>query len=99
MPELTVISWRDIPAQVTAGKGRQAARLQLSERFQEAIDAAAMRAGLIGTDAYLEEWRREARTCGDDLAAEVAAVAAALEGEYTDERLERLVRASGMESG
>ena len=50
MPELTVIFWRAIPAQVTAGKGRGAARVQLSDRFQEAIDAAAMRAGLIGTD-------------------------------------------------
>ncbi len=97
MPELTVISWRDIPAQVTAGKGRHAARAELSERFQEAIDAAAMRAGLIGTDAYLEEWRREARPCGDDLEAEVAAAALQLEREYTDERLERLVRATGEE--
>ena len=97
MPELTVISWRDIPAQVTAGKGRHAARAQLSERFQEAIDAAAMRAGLIGTDTYLEEWRRETRECGDDLEAEVAATAAQLEQDYTDERLERLVRASGAE--
>jgi hypothetical protein len=97
MPELTVISWRDIPAQVTAGKGRAAARAQLSDRFQEAIDAAAMRAGLIGTDAYLEEWRRESRPCGDDLAAEVAATAAEIEQGYPDERLERLVRASGEE--
>ncbi len=97
VPDLTVISWRDIPAQVTAGKGRNAARVQLSERFQEAIDAAAMRAGLIGTDAYLEEWRREALPCGDDLAAEVAATASRLETEYTDERLERIVRASGNE--
>jgi len=97
VPELTVISWRDIPAQVTAGKGRQAFRTQLPERFQEAIDAAAMRAGLIGTDSYLEEWRREARPCGDDLDAAVAAVAAQLEDDYTDERLERLVRASGEE--
>jgi len=92
-----VISWRAIPAQVTAGKGRSASRIQLSERFQEAIDAAAMRAGLIGTDSYLEEWRREARQCGDDLGAAVAAVAAQLEDDYTDERLERLVRASGEE--
>ncbi|WP_411278260.1 virulence factor, partial [Gaiella sp.] len=38
MAELTIISWRDIPAQVTAGKGRGASRAQLSERFQEAID-------------------------------------------------------------
>ncbi len=97
MPELTVISWRDIPAQVTAGKGRHAARVQLSERFQEAIDAAAMRAGLIGSDGYLEEWRRQSRQCGDDLGAEVAAAASQLELEYTNERLEGLVRASGEE--
>jgi hypothetical protein len=97
MPELTIIFWRDIPAQVTAGKGRGAARAQLSERFQEAIDAAAMRAGLIGTDAYLEQWRREGRICGDDLGAEVTAAAAALEHDYPDERLERLARASGEE--
>jgi hypothetical protein len=97
MPELTVIMWRDIPAQVTAGKGRAASRVQLPERFQEAIDAAAMRAGLIGTDAYLEEWRRETRPCDGDLAAEVAAAAAQIEEDYPDERLERLVRASGEE--
>ena len=97
MPELTVISWRDIPAQVTAGKGRHAARVQLSERFQEAIDAAAMRAGLIGSDGYLEEWRRETRQCGDDLEGEVAAAASQLKLEYTNQRLERLVRASGEE--
>ena len=97
MPELTIISWRDIPAQVTAGKGRGAARAPLSERFQEAIDAAAMRAGLIGTDSYLEEWRRASRPCSDDLVTEVAAMAAELEIQYTDERLERLARASGEE--
>ncbi len=97
MPELTIIFWRDIPAQVTAGKGRGAARAQLSDRFQEAIDAAAMRAGLIGTDAYLEQWRREGRICGDDLETEVAAAAAQLEQDYPEDRLERLARASGQE--
>ena len=92
-----MISWRAIPAQVTAGKGRNAARAQLSERFQEAIDAAAMRAGLIGSDSYLEEWRRDTRDCGDDLDAEVSAAAAQLEQDYTDERLERIVRSNGEE--
>jgi Virulence factor len=95
LPELTVIWWRDIPAQVTAKQGRTSARAQLPERFQEAIDAAAMRAGLIGTDAYLAEWRREPRECGDDLEAEVAEEAAWLDGAYTDEVLERLVRTNG----
>ncbi len=71
MAELTVIWWRDIPAQVTAKAGRAAARAQLSDRFQEAIDAAAMSAGLFDSDGYLEEWRRKTRACGDDLEAEV----------------------------
>jgi hypothetical protein len=95
LPELTVIWWRNIPAQVTAKEGRASARAQLPQRFQEAIDAAAMRAGLIGTDAYLAEWQRETRGCGDDLDAEVAEEAARLKEAYTDEILEHLVRSSG----
>jgi len=99
MPELTVIWWRDIPAQVTAREGRRRAAAELPERFQEAIDAAAMRAGLIGTDTYLEEWRRLARPCGEDLDAEVAHEAEALAEAYDAETLERLVRADGKEGG
>ena len=93
-----MIWWRDIPAQVTAKEGRKSARVQLPERFQEAIDAAAMRAGLIGTDAYLGEWRREERECGDELEKEVADEAEWLEGAYPDDTLERLVRADGWDS-
>ena len=97
MPELTVIWWRDIPAQVTAKEGRTSSRAQLSERFQEAIDAAAMRAGLIGTDAYLAEWRRETRECAHDLDAEVADELAWLDAAYGDDVLERLVQSNGSE--
>jgi hypothetical protein len=94
-----VIWWRDIPAQVLAKEGRRSsARAELSSRFQEAIDAAAMRAGLIGTDAYLEEWRREPRECGEDLESEVAEEAAWLEAAYPDDTLERLVHADGRDS-
>jgi hypothetical protein len=93
-----VIWWRDIPAQVTAKEGRRAARAQLPERFQEAIDAAAMRAGLIGTDAYLAEWRREPRECGDDLESEVAEEAAWLDAAYPDDALDRLVSTDGRDS-
>jgi hypothetical protein len=57
-----------------------------------------MRAGLIGTDAYLGEWRREPRECGDDLEAEVGEEVAWLEGAYPDDTLERLVRAEGHDS-
>jgi hypothetical protein len=99
MPELTVIWWRDIPAQVTAKAGRASARASLSGRFQEAIDAAAMSAGLFDSDGYLEEWRRVSRDCGDDLEAEVAAEAARLESAYGDEELADLARAGGSTNG
>jgi hypothetical protein len=94
-PELTVISWRDIPAQVTATDGGRTSRIQLSDRFQNAIDAAAMAAGLLESGAYLEEWRQESRPCGADLEQEVAAEAAALEEAHPPELLRTLVRSGG----
>ncbi len=94
--ELTVIWWRDIPAQVVARSGRAAARMQLTGRFQEAIDMAATRVGLIGTDEYLSEWHRETRPCGDDLDAEAAAEAERLERAYADDALDALVRSGGL---
>ena len=98
MAELIVVSWRDIPAQVLAKAGRRTARWPLSDRFQEAIDRAAMRAGLRETDAYLTEWRRVAAgSCGDDLEAEAERAAARLEAEYPQERLRELVANGGLE--
>ena len=94
-PELTVISWRDIPAQVVASNGSESARVQLSQRFQNAIDAAAMKAGLVDSDAYLEEWRRKSRPCGDDLEAEIAAEAERIEAAHPREVLLGLTRAGG----
>ena len=98
MAQLTIVFWRDIPAQVTVKAGRRTARVPLSERFEKAIDRAALRAGLSDTDSYLAEWRRGAPTdCDDDIDAAAAAAAAALEADYDDERLQRLVRAGGQE--
>jgi len=99
MGELMVIWWRDIPAQVTAKAGRTSARAQLGERFQEAIDAAAMSAGLFDSEGYLEEWRRETRACGDDLEAEVAGEAAKLEQAFGDDQLATLARQGGLADG
>ncbi len=98
MGSLIIISWRDIPAQVVCKRGRETAKVQLSPRFQEAVDRAAMRAGTGSSDAYLADWKRSApRNCSDDIQAEVAAEAARLEARYTDEDLERLIRAKGLE--
>ncbi|HZS82381.1 MAG TPA: virulence factor [Stellaceae bacterium] len=98
MAQLTIVYWRDIPAQVIARQGRQTAKRELPARFQEAIDRAAMRSGAHGTEAYLAEWRRGApEPCGDDLEAEAERAAARLDTEYDAERLTRLVRGEGRE--
>ena len=98
MSELTVIFWRDIPAQVTVGSGRRATRAVLSDRFQEAIDAAAMTAGLFDTDGYLEQWRRETKPCAEPPEEAVAAEVARLETAFDDDTLARLVRQQGLET-
>jgi hypothetical protein len=98
MAQLTVVYWRDIPAQVIVKQGRQVAKRQLAERFEKAIDRAAMRAKLRDTDSYLAEWRRAAPVeCGADLEGEAAAAAARLEAEFPDDRLDRLVAAGGLD--
>jgi hypothetical protein len=98
MAELIVVSWRDIPAQVIVKAGRRSARRPLPDRFQDAIDRAAMRARLRDTDAYLGEWRRiAAGICGDDLEAEAVRAAARLEADYPPERLRELAANGGRE--
>jgi len=100
MASLSIISWRDIPAQVVVKRGRETAKVQLSARFQEAVDRAAMRAGRGGSDAYIADWKRsEARSCGEDLKAEAAAEAARIEAHYSDEALEALIKAKGLAAG
>ncbi len=98
MAKLTIVYWRDIPAQVIAAAGRKNAKRQLPARFQEAIDRAAMRAGAHDSDAYLADWRRgEPTACGDDIDAEAEAASERVAAEYDDSRLDRLVNAGGRE--
>jgi hypothetical protein len=98
MASLVITYWRDIPAQVTAKAGRTAAKREMSLRFTEAIDMAAMRSGAAQTDDYLAEWRRgPPEPCGEDLEAVVEAAAAKIEAEYDKERLVRLAKNGGRE--
>jgi len=100
MADLIVVYWRDIPAQVTVKKGRLTAKRELSLRFTEAIDMAAMRSGAAATDAYLAEWRRAAPVpVGDDLEAEAEKAINDLEAAYPRERLIALAKAGGKENG
>ena len=92
MAQMTVVYWRDIPAQVIVKQGRTAAKRQLPERFEQAIDRCAMKVGARDTDAYLAEWRRgEPVQVEGDMEQAVAAEATRLETEFDVERVKALI--------
>jgi hypothetical protein len=96
MPEVTIVYWRDIPAQVIVGKGRRGAKRQLHERFEQAIDRAAMKVNAKDADAYLAEWRKADPFEASGDPAEVAeAEATRLEAEYDQVRLKTLIDNDG----
>jgi len=96
MPDVTIVYWRDIPAQVIVGKGRRASKVQLTERFEQAIDRAAMKVGAAGTDAYLAEWRRAAPYAMEGAADQIATdEAARLEAEFDTDRIKQLIANDG----
>jgi hypothetical protein len=98
MANLIITYWRDIPSQISVKIGRREEKHMLSERFQEAIDMAAMRDGASDTDAYLAEWRRAAPIAvGDDLVAEAESARTSIEAAYDKERLKALIAKGGRE--
>jgi hypothetical protein len=96
MAEVTIVYWRDIPAQVIVGKGRKGSKVQLPERFEQAIDRCAMKIGAKDADAYLAEWRKVVVA---DLEGEPDAIAAdyaaKLEAEFDTARIKTLIDAEG----
>ncbi len=96
MADVTIVYWRDIPAQVIVGKGRRGVKKPLPERFEQAIDRCAMKIGAAGTDAYLAEWRKAApfEVEGDDEAV-ASAQAARIDAEYDQERIKALIANDG----
>jgi len=98
--ELTVIKWRDIPMQIVVrdDAGGSARRL-LPERFQEAVDAAAMVAGLIGSDDYTEQMSMDRSQVGDDLEAEASKAEDSVLAEWTEDQLKVAIRAGGYQGG
>jgi len=83
MAEYRILYWQDIPSMIEAKDDAGDHKVQLSHRFQALIDAAAMRQGMAGTDAYLEQWRKSRRQSREGTAhAVAAAVQAELEAEF-----------------
>ncbi len=96
MVDVTVVYWRDIPAQVIIGKGRRGTKKQLPERFEQAIDRAAMKVGADDADAYLAEWRKAEPYQVEGEAEDVAAAEAArIDAEYDQDRLKTLIANDG----
>lgn len=96
MPDVTIVYWRDIPAQVIVGKGRAASKAQLPERFEQAIDRAAMKVGADGTDAYLAEWRKGEPYPVEGEASEIAAAETArIDATYDAARIKALIANDG----
>lgn len=96
MPDVTVVYWRDIPAQVIVGKGRRGAKVQLAERFEQAIDRCAMKIDAKDSDAYLAEWRKaDPYAVGGEQGEVAAAEAARLEAEYDKDRIKQLIDNDG----
>lgn len=96
MPESVIVYWRDMPAQVIVGKGRRAAKVQLPERFEQAIDRAAMASGAASTDDYLAEWRKAPGPVIEGAAEDVARqIADELDTTYDTNRIKALIAAKG----
>jgi Virulence factor len=96
MPDVTIVYWRDIPAQVIVGKGRRGSKRQLPERFEQAIDRAAMKVNARDSDAYLAEWRKSsAYPAEGEPEALAEAEAARLDAEYDGDRIRVLIANDG----
>ena len=93
-----LVFWRDIPVQVSVRRGRDKAKVMLSNPFQVAIDRAAMRAGRGGSEQYLEDWRREtslSETQGT-LSDVAASIASEIEKRFSVEDIKTLIKNKGL---
>ena len=97
--ELTIITWRDIPAQVNGGIGDNKCQRILPQRFHGAIDRAAMKAGKKTAGDYVAEWRKRTVTLPADfdgnIEAAVTAEADRLQTEFTNDRLKQWIETGG----
>ena len=99
MANLVITYWRDIPSAVSVKIGRKEEKRMLDNRFMEAIDMAAMRAGATNTDDYLADWRRgEPQPVSDDMAMEADKAKADLEARFTHDKIKQLIGNGGREA-
>jgi hypothetical protein len=96
-PEVVVIMWRDIPAQVNGRSGRDRHQVMLAAKFQRAIDRAKRKAGIVTAQEDVAQWRRVSAPCAGDPATEAANTARRLNDEYSVERLGKIAFNGGFD--
>jgi hypothetical protein len=91
-----IVYWRDIPAQIRVRADGKRVSRPLAQRFQVAIDEAAMRAGATGAQDYLDDWHTtdwQSRTGELDEAAE--SLVNELETQYDSATVRALIANGG----
>ena len=97
MAQLKIVFWRDIPGQIVIREGRRSTRLRLPARFMKAIERASYRLKKTQQDAMFEPWHDVAQPFEGDVTQQARQLLQQLEKHYTDEVLENLIRASGVD--
>ena len=59
MTKVFVLFWQDIPTVIEARDTAGIEKVELSKRFSELVDLIAMKKGLVGTDDYLQNWKKK----------------------------------------
>jgi len=95
--QLKIVYWRDIPGQVVIRKGRRSTRIRLPVRFMKAIERAGYRLKKKQQDALFEPWRDVNQPFDGDVRVQAEQLVQQLEERYTEEVLEKLIRASGID--
>ncbi len=94
MARYQIMYWKEIPSQVRAEDADGMVKAMLPDRFQQAIDAAAMVDGSTDTDDYLAGWGwadwQEQEGSGQAL---LETIIGQLDADYPQKRLQEIIRA------
>ena len=95
--QVVYIFWRDIPAQFIVGKGRQAKKVKLPDRFEKAIDKCAMKINSTDTHSYLKEWRKTSPIYFDGSVEDIIGMEnKRFEVDYNNKKLNQLIENGGI---
>lgn len=92
MAEYQITYWRSIPSMIVVKEEEQTVKGILPNRFQEAIDEAAMRLGETDSDSYLAGWNKGPWIKAEGELAQISeSLVSELESEFTSEKLQEIL--------